>query len=632
MSLERIVGQKAVTMLYSGDRPNPDLRRFVEAHAKERPFHLKTDCYDVQEFHRSITTNKYSPIYQMHPYHLGKKPFDAIQRYIAHYTSEHDLVLDPFCGSGSTALAALTLGRKAVAIDASPAATFITRFCISDCDPEDLKRRFEKLCLEVNPEMEELYCTRCHLCGGPATIHHVVYSNVYQCPGCLEPVTLYEASRREPSCCPHCLSNKGVVQPITSFLPKFGDRPVAVNLSCARKCIPGRITRSITGSALEKEAFEKIDLPRIREVEDSPVKHPFPNRFMMDVEQSEVPWGDEWRPSRNFRTVADLFTRRNLKAVAALMNAAGSDDDLKAIVTSGMLAVSRKAQHLDGGGGYIPGNWALPPMSKQRNVLESLKRVFARTFKAKKLLHSQLRRGDACISTQSAKSLSEIPSESVDYIFTDPPYGGSVQYAELNFLWESWLGFSSAWHDSEIVVNNSRSKDPADWAESMLCAMRECQRVLKPDRWLSLCYHDTCLGMWGQVQRIMTDAGFQIGDCPSPLYIDTGSATYNQRVTEKAVKRDLVINFRKPRGRLFARKPQTPESDFDSMVRRTVREYLEINPGAPKDKIYDHLVNALMRQAAIKAVNFEKILRDVAVRDSSGENSWFLKEASGRHG
>ncbi len=47
------------------------------------------------------------------------------------------------------------------------------------------------------------------------------------------------------------------------------------------------------------------------------------------------------------------------------MNTAGSDDDLRAVITSGMLAMSRKAQHLDGGGGYIPGNWALPPVSKQ---------------------------------------------------------------------------------------------------------------------------------------------------------------------------------------------------------------------------------------------------------------------------
>ncbi len=35
---------------------------------------------------------------------------------------------------------------------------------------------------------------------------------------------------------------------------------------------------------------------------------------MMDVKEPDVPWGDEWRPSRDFRRIADLFTPRNLQA------------------------------------------------------------------------------------------------------------------------------------------------------------------------------------------------------------------------------------------------------------------------------------------------------------------------------
>jgi DNA modification methylase len=31
----------------------------------------------------------------------------------------------------------------------------------------------------------------------------------------------------------------------------------------------------------------------------------------------------------------------------------------------------------------------------------------------------------------------ENPAISVDYIFTDPPYAGKVQYGELNFVWEA---------------------------------------------------------------------------------------------------------------------------------------------------------------------------------------------------
>src|SRR4051812_5195643 len=103
---------------YSGDQPNPTLAQFVVAHSK--PYDLVTDSNDVRAFHQPITTTKATAIYNMHTY-WSKKPHDAIQRYIRHYTSPGELVLDPFCGSGTTALAALLEKRCAIAIDRSPA-------------------------------------------------------------------------------------------------------------------------------------------------------------------------------------------------------------------------------------------------------------------------------------------------------------------------------------------------------------------------------------------------------------------------------------------------------------------------------------------------------------------------------
>src|SRR5262249_42188577 len=68
-------------------------------------------------FSQPITTTKATAIYNMHTY-WSKKPHDAIRQYIRHYTQSGDIVLDPFCGSGGTALAALLENRKAVAIRA----------------------------------------------------------------------------------------------------------------------------------------------------------------------------------------------------------------------------------------------------------------------------------------------------------------------------------------------------------------------------------------------------------------------------------------------------------------------------------------------------------------------------------
>src|SRR5260221_4701565 len=175
---------------YSGDQPNPNLRAFVEAHLVERPYDPEHDDYNVPAFNRPIETTKATAIYNMHTY-WSKKPHDAIREYIRHYTQPGDLVLDPMCGSGGTALAALMEGRAAIAIDRSPAATFITKNYCTPVDVDALRQAFEELKAKVKTEIDWLYTTRCDRCGGSATTGYTVYSQVFQCPRCLEKVPLF---------------------------------------------------------------------------------------------------------------------------------------------------------------------------------------------------------------------------------------------------------------------------------------------------------------------------------------------------------------------------------------------------------------------------------------------------------
>jgi hypothetical protein len=53
---------------YSGDKPNPNLRAFVEKHLAERPYDPETDAYDVPPFDKPIETTKATAIYNMHTY------------------------------------------------------------------------------------------------------------------------------------------------------------------------------------------------------------------------------------------------------------------------------------------------------------------------------------------------------------------------------------------------------------------------------------------------------------------------------------------------------------------------------------------------------------------------------------
>jgi hypothetical protein len=135
--------------------------------------------------------------------------------------------------------------------------------------------------------------------------------------------------------------------------------------------------------------------------------------------------------------------------------------------------------------------------------------------------------------------------------------------------------------------------------------------------------------MWEELQNIMTDVGFVPGTSHRAATIDTGSHTYNQRVTDKLVKRDLVLNFRKAgHGDCPAKRPRArPTNDgFTELASRAIRDYLLANPGASKDRIYDHLVSFLVRTGQMQEHDFPGLLTRIARNEGDERSRWFLKD------
>lgn len=616
---------------YSGDKPNPNLRAFVEQHIKERPYDPETNDYDVPAFDKPIETTKATAIYNMHTY-WSKKPHDAIRQYIRHYTKPGDLVLDPFCGSGGTALAALMEGRKAIAIDRSPAATFITKNYCTPVDVDELQKAFEELKRKVKPEIDWLYETRCDRCGGKATTAYTVYSQVFQCPRCLEKMPLFdcvevdgETAKGKPkkiSACPHC-NKRGIVEEISTRAEKFGAVPVLVSYLCESGCRPARGERRHDDSNKKKlEYFEEYDIGKIREIEAKEIPHWYPKDRMMHAPEDQECWALLWRRGIHdgINAVSDFFTKRNQWALAGIKAAIDSSSETQ---NNGILLFTFSAVLMNCSrmyryrpslkGGFQMGTYYVPQQSQMINVW--------RAFKDKLNGLSNTDIGISCspkiiVSTQSALSLSTIHSSSIDYIFTDPPYADKVQYGECNFIWETWLGFDTLWHGEEIIINEVRGKTEEDWTNMMFQAMAECYRVLKPGRCISLCYHDTSEGTWALVQDIMAEAGFIVEKSDTALYIDTGQKSYNQLVADKVNKRDLVINFRKLKpSEVTAAIAITGDEDkttFNEKVRQIIRDYIGANPGSTKDRIYDEVVSLMVRSGQMEAHDFDELLRTAA--------------------
>jgi 16S rRNA G966 N2-methylase RsmD len=619
---------------YYSSGPNPNLRKFVEEHTT--PYDPETDDYNVPPFDHPITTTKATAIYNMHTY-WSKKPHDAIQQYIRHYTKPGDLVLDPFCGSGGTALAALMEGRAAIAIDLSPAATFITKNYCTPVDVDELQRAFEELKAKVKPEMDWLYETRCDRCDGRATTAYTVYSYVFECPKCGERTPLFDCPEvqvagkdgqpKTINVCPGCYARKAgdpeEYEISTRSSKRFDPVPVLVSYLCEEGCKPQRGERRHNDSDPKKRAyFEKYDLGKIREIENKPIPYWYPQNGMLNSNSKENErWELLWRPYHTgINSVQDFYTRRNLYALAFIFDAISSlqnksKDHLIFYLTSILYKASKMMAHNSDGIGRIQkGILYIPPVEHDINILHFLEdshNDFICGFEEiNKILSTEL-----CISTNNSENIS-IKNESIDYIFTDPPYGGAVQYGELNFIWEAWLKFDTNWNKEEVIVNGFKNKDEESWARSLKNIFLECFRVLKPNRWISLCFHDSSEGTWELIQDMMSEIGYIPENSLSTLFIDTSTKTLKQQFSEKITKRDLVINFRKPRpGEIAAKVILTGEEDatsFFEKARLILVEALEAHPGSTSDRLYDELVSRMVRRGEFQRHNFDELLRSVA--------------------
>lgn len=578
---------------------------------------------DVSKVSGEIRVTRADPVYNMHAY-WSKKSTDAIRQFIEHFTQPGDLVLDPFCGSGSTALSAISCGRHGIAIDLSPAATFITKHYCTSVELKQFEAAFKALMESVQEEMDWLYETRCGRCGGNARTIYTVYSEVFRCERCWDQVAMYdcaEVKRRGTTerICPRC----GAV--IHARLELLDCIPVEVNYQCLEGCKPARESRSY----LQSDWFSKYDLAKINEIENGQIPYWYPD--------NEI--GRKFQTDRftykGVTRVCDFFTKRNLWALALVHDRIKEierqydiDDALQFVFNASLISLTKKAQHLKGGGGYLPGIYYLPPLRKERNVACTMRRVFTKVYKGKEHIAKMIQNtgGNLLISTQSATELHDIPSCSIDYVFTDPPYGNRVQFSELNYIWECWMQADTDWYQDEIIVNEHQGKGMDTWGEMMKQALSEMYRVLKPGRYLTITYHDSSEGTWSILQDAARDVGFVIERGEEVSAIDVVQKTFVQRTARNISQRDLVMVFRKPMQPQGLRNKEDESligTTLHERIGSIVRDYLREKPGSSIDRIWDEVVTQLVFAGEMEPHDFESILRCFAFEGSDGR--WYLE-------
>jgi adenine-specific DNA methylase len=276
-------------------------------------------------------------------------------------------------------------------------------------------------------------------------------------------------------------------------------------------------------------------------------------------------------------TVDKAYTPRGLWAMAYLWNLASKCSDemirnkLLFTLTSLYQRVTLFSEFRFWGGSGNTANFAVPSIANEQNVF----RAFARKADTISWYFRNTHAGkrDIEVSTQSACHLSQIPDKSIDYVFTDPPFGANINYSEMNFLWESWLQVYTDTRE-EAIVNRIQKKDISDYRKLLTESFAEIHRILKDQAWLSIVFHNSSDRVWTALQDAIQDAAFVVYGTQT---FDKEHGTFKQFVSDNAVGYDLVLHCRKSAKGKHVLNPEEPQA-LDE-VRDFIRESLKGNSG-----------------------------------------------------
>lgn len=583
--------------------PNPFLEEFVRFYSKPL---AEGDSYHREPFAVDMSEGKTHAIYSAHSYHT-KVPHKAIMRVILHYTEPGDLVLDGFAGSGMTGVAAQMCGRpepdfkktveteweaegearprwgarRVVLNDLSPAATFIAANYNLPFNVQLFEREARRILKELESEVGWMYETL-HTDGKTkGRINYTVWSEVFACPECGEEIVfLKEALEKETKLvrnsfpCPKCtakLSKDNLQRLMATTADASSGEPWR-----RIRFVPVLINYSLGKARYEKELGDK-DYATLKRISEMPLPTSVPtNAFPIE----QMSHGSRLSP-KGFTNIHHLYLPRASQALGHLWAKAVAVEDsrlrnmLLFVLEQGVRGFSllnryKPIQYGRIGGSQVgldlTGVYYVPSLSTEVSPwcqfggkLDRLVKAFGNEYTST---------GYATIATGSAAKLG-VPDSTVDYIFTDPPFGENIHYSDLNFFVESW---HRVWTDAkpEAIVDKAKSKGLPDYQHLMQQCFEEYCRVLKPGHWMTVVFHNSRNSVWNAIQEAMLAAGFVVADVRT---LDTQQGSYRQ-VTSTAVKQDLIISAYKPSTALvkgFGLKVGTSESVWE-FIRSHLRQ------------------------------------------------------------
>lgn len=565
-------------------------------------------------YNKPIKSSRSGSLFMAFSYPTKISP-ETIAIYILAHTKPGDRVLDAFGGSGTTGLATLLCDqpneklkelvkatnlnveygpRTAYISEISGIGSFISEVMSSKIESENFKIESENLIKRTKKRINNIYNIN-DLNGEKGLIRHIIHTEFMLCINCAEEISFADAcvndnpiSISDSWTCPNCkfLNNN---KDCKRVIEKIYD-PILNTYRKSKKRRPF-IIYGQTGNKKWKRRFNTTDF--------------YETKYNDVLNVSSLPlekmhWGDLHRSGyhENIEYVHDFYTLRNLTVLSVLWDEIKNVKEkyksaLKlwilsynashsTLMTRVVLKKNQKDFILTGA---QPGVLYISSLPVEKNIITGLERKIKTFYDAFKMVE----KSSSTVYTHWASSTSlKIEKNTIDYVFTDPPFGDYIPYSELNFINEAWLERMTN-QEKEAIVSKSQNKNITEYQSLLTKVFLEINKTLKETGLMSVVFHSASSNVWNALSSAFNKSSFTV---INNTILDKEQESFKQTNSITSVKGDAILLLKKEKDLKTIIKSSSTSKIIDLLI-KTAQEQndpIELEP----QRLYSRYVGYCM--------------------------------------
>lgn len=558
----------------------------------------------------TITAPRTDPIYNCHAY-LTKVPVGAITPFIEAFSKPGDTIADPYAGSGMTGIAARLSKRNALLSDISVLGRHIAMGYLVHVQESDFRQAARRVIEIARRSTAHYYETKRQSDGQAQEMIRTVWSFSYVCPLCNQVMTYFEHVDNDgssPKECPSCNH---------PFVKRKWERSDDV---------PVRVVVIGDDGKQKEQPLSEIDFDQINSAKADPRLNAVPSA---EIEKDREMYSRSGLGKSGMTNTAKFFTPRNAIVLLELWNAIAKEPDpsIRHKLRFAFTAILPRASKRYQWSAKRPLNaqnqtYYIAPVHYEWNVFQLFERKVSAAVNADKLVFTETDADQiqprVSYELASADHLKHIEDRSVDYVFTDPPFGSNIFYSDMNLFHEAWLGTLTNHHSEAVVHTTGKRKSNAEerYERLLKLSFAEGLRILKPGAYMSVVFGNSNGRIWGLVQRALRDAGFK----SEPVHVailDKGQRSVKglSSGAEGVVTVDLVVTVQKPYDDVSSENArQVSDADKQHLIAQAISELPEAEAKNPSYLYARILKNAIRTGLLLDDLHLGDVL--VALRQA----------------